>query len=82
MPQRPEPPSEKPRSSLLPITLAVLLLVIICAALFFPTLGSFGIVLVIGCVVFGIAAMHYLLWGWWLGKMIRDDVEAEEREKK
>ena len=65
----------------MPIVLAGLLLVVICAALFFLTLGSFGIVIVIGLVVFGIAAMHYFIWGWWLGKMIREDVEAEEREE-
>ena len=28
--------------------------------------------------VFGLAALHYVVWGWWLGRMIRRDVEAEE----
>ncbi len=31
-------------------------------------------------VLFGGAALHYLIWGWWLGGMIRQDVEAEERD--
>ncbi len=32
-------------------------------------------------LLFGGAAVHYLIWGWWLGDMIREDVAAEEREE-
>jgi hypothetical protein len=30
-------------------------------------------------VLAGLAAFHYVVWGWWLSNAIREDVEAEER---
>lgn len=79
-PPRPAAPAETRSGSLVPLTLAGLLLVVVCAVLFFLTLGGFAIVVIVGTLAFSMAALHYLVWGWWLGKMIRDDVEAEERE--
>lgn len=35
-----------------------------------------GIILVVGLVCAGIA-FHYLVWGWWLSGMKRDDAEEE-----
>jgi hypothetical protein len=36
---------------------------------------------VIGLVLFltGLAAFHYVVWGWWLGGVIRAEVEADEQ---
>ena len=41
-----------------------------------------GVVLgIIGLVLFlaALAAFHYVVWGWWLGGVIRAEVEADER---
>jgi hypothetical protein len=80
-PIRPPPPEEaKPATSPLSILLALGVLALICIVLFFLTGGFFGLVLAIGGVAFGFAALHYLVWGWWLGALIRRDVEDEEEE--
>jgi hypothetical protein len=79
--RRPLPPGEsKPSGSPWSIVLALLATSMICVALFFLTGGFFGLVIVIGGLAFGFAALHYLVWGWWLGKVIQHDVEAEEKE--
>jgi hypothetical protein len=53
---------------------------LICVALFFLTSGFFGLVLVMGGGIFAFAALHYVVWGWWLGNVIRADVAEEEAE--
>ncbi len=32
----------------------------------------------IGGAAFALPLFHYVVWGWWLGGMIREDVEEEE----
>lgn len=54
--------------------------VLICVALVFLTLGHFGPVVLIGAAVFAFGAFHYVVWGWWLGRIIRREVEAEEED--
>jgi hypothetical protein len=66
-------------SSWLPIMLASLLAAVVCIVLFFLTLGGFGMVLAIGGGVFAFIGLHYVVWGWWLSRMIREEVEQEER---
>lgn len=73
----PEP--TPPRSSYLSIVLAALLGMGVFAVLFFLTLGAVGPMLLIGGGVFALAAFHYIVWGWWLSKLIRDEVEEEQR---
>jgi len=85
MPPRPEKPSapEKPRPSLLPLLLAGVLFVMVFVALFFLTLGWAGPVLVIGMLIFGMGAFHYVVWGWWLSGLIREqEADAEESSGK
>ena len=72
--RRPELP--KPRRSMLSILLAFALLVVTSVVLSFLTLGSFGPVIAIGGIIFLVIGFHYVIWGWWLGKIIQD----EERE--
>jgi hypothetical protein len=80
--RRPLPPAQgKSSSSPLSIILAFGATAFICVGLFFLTSGFFGVVMVIGGLAFGFAALHYLVWGWWLGKVIQHDVEAEEQEE-
>jgi hypothetical protein len=75
------PPDEPARgSSLLPIALAVVLFGAVCVVLIFLTVGFFGSILVMAGGLFGFAALHYVVWGWWLGKVIRDEVATEEAE--
>lgn len=73
----PEPP--KRGGSFVPILLASILAIIVCTVLFFLTLGGFIVVIVIGGAIFVVGAMHYVLWGWWLGRVIKEDVDAEEK---
>lgn len=41
--------------------------------------GAVAPAAVIAGVIFGVAAFHYIVWGWWLGGIIRQQVEDEER---
>ncbi|HWB00023.1 MAG TPA: hypothetical protein VG713_16095 [Pirellulales bacterium] len=76
------PPATPPKRSWWPIVLTVLVGIAIAAALVFLTLGVFAVVLAIAGGVFALAALHYLVWGQWLSRMIRDEVEAEEQRER
>jgi hypothetical protein len=71
-------PEEKRRGSILSIILAGSLALAAVTGLVFITLGLFGPVLAIAGIIFGFAALHYVAWGWWLPRMIRDEDEAEQ----
>jgi len=43
----------------------------------FLTLNFIGPVLLVGGVLLLIVLFHYVVWGWWLGRVIRQ-VEDEE----
>lgn len=76
-----QPPSEaQPRSSIWTLLLAAMLAVLASAVLFFLTIGVFGTALLVIACVFGLAALHYVVWGRWLGAMIERQVEAERLE--
>jgi hypothetical protein len=81
--QRPQP--TPPRRSVIPIALAGVLLVLVVGALVLgisaviPQLAAGIAVVAVG--VFVVPLLHYVLWGWWLGKRIRADVEAEEQSR-
>lgn len=51
---------------------AALLIVVVATALVW--IGP----LAIAVGVFAFAGLHYLIWGWWLSKAIRDEVDAEQ----
>ncbi|HVX15083.1 MAG TPA: hypothetical protein VHC22_28080 [Pirellulales bacterium] len=57
--------------------LAVALLVFV--VLFVLTNGAIGPAAIAAAVIFGLAALHYIVWGWWLSGIIRRQVEEEER---
>lgn len=76
-PPKPPPPG-KPSSSIWPVLLVALVVLLGLIALVFLTLGIFGPVILIGLAVFGIAGMHYLVWGKWLSKMIQDAEAGSE----
>ena len=78
-------PEPKGRSRSIVWTLATGLssVAIVLTAIFFLSAltGPFGpaLVLIVG-VLFAFVGFHYLVWGRWLGPMIRADVEAETNE--
>jgi hypothetical protein len=48
------------------------------AVLLVLSLGQLLPVLVIGGLIFLATAFHYVVWGWWLGKMIEREAAEEE----
>lgn len=77
-PPAPDSQAEK-RGSLLPILMAIGLALAAATALMFLTLGLFAYVIVAGLVLFFVAGFHYLVWGRWLERVIRAQVEEEDR---
>jgi hypothetical protein len=76
--ERPSPP-QQPRGSWISIFLALMFGAVVVVILTFITLGTFAPVLVIGGILFLFVGLHYCLWGWWLGGVIRQ-AEGEEEE--
>ena len=66
------------RGSYLSLILASLLAMAVFLGLFFLTLGAVGPIVVIAGGVFALAAFHYVVWGWWLSRLIREDAEDEQ----
>ena len=64
----------------LSIVLALLLAVFVFAGLYLVTSGAVRVAAIVAGVIFGFAAFHYFVWGWWLSGLIRKQVEDEERE--
>lgn len=67
---------DRRRESLLPVftvvgtVLAIVLVVVSCA-------GLAGILVLLALAgVVGFVALQYLIWGWWLGKRIREEEAA------
>ncbi len=81
-PERPPPPVRKPGGgSLLPVMLVlVLILILIVGVVAFTGLAGLLMVAVIASVP-AFMMLHYLLWGYWLGKNIRDAEESQEDEE-
>lgn len=80
MPPPGPPPSPTPSSaSWLAVLLALALGALAIAVLCLLTGGVLAFALAAALVIFGMAALHYLLWGWWLSTHIRRDVEDSHR---
>jgi len=74
----PEP--EKAKISWVAMLLAFLLFAVVVVAIDFLALGAFLPVVILGGVLFAIAGFHYLVWGWWLGNILRN-AEEETKDK-
>jgi hypothetical protein len=80
----PEPPSkasaEAPSKTkgCVAVLMALGLAALVFAGLFLLTSGRIAIAAVIAAVIFGAVALHYVIWGWWLSGIIREQVEDEE----
>lgn len=73
-----EPPAK--RGNLLVILLAMTTGLAVYVILSFLTLNFFGPVLLVGGVLMLIVAFHYFVWGWWLGRLVRQAEEDEINE--
>jgi|GEM_PF-1538284 len=82
-PVRPElAPAPSGASSWFTIVLAIaagLFILVGFGALLLVLFASIGWVIAIGGI-FALAAFHYVVWGWWLGGMIRREAEKSEGE--
>jgi hypothetical protein len=73
-PNRPSRPQvEPPRDNWLGLLLAAAAAAIIFAGLFFLTQGIFGLVVLVGGGVFAMAALHYVIWGRWLSRVLHEE---------
>ncbi len=72
------PKIEERRHSWLGIVFALICCMGVYGGLSFLTLGFFGPVLIVGGVAFGIALFHYFVWGWWLGKILREAADDDD----
>lgn len=75
----PDEPTEN-RSSLFSTVMTLAVIVLLIAVIYGLSMGTAGPALAIAAAVFALGALHYVVWGWWMGGMIREDVEAEERD--
>jgi len=79
---RPDPPQPAaPRTSIWPLVFAGIFTVLVSGVLFVLTLGAFGLLLIAAGGLLLVAALHYYVWGRWLGDAIRRDVAEEEAEE-
>jgi hypothetical protein len=67
-------------STLLMAALAGLLLLAVLLSVVVAVLGPMIATAIVAFVggLGGLVLLHYVTWGWWLGGMIRRDVEADE----
>lgn len=72
----PENPPRKKSSTLSAVVGAFVLI----AGVLLCSLGNLIGPAAIAAVIFAFAGLHYLIWGWWLSKAIRRQVEDEQRE--
>jgi len=68
------------RGSLLPVLVVLAFGVTLVVGLIALTgLAGIYIILAVSCVL-GFAAMHYVLWGWWLTDKLRRQDESERED--
>jgi len=82
MPQRPERPDPSPPqgSSVLSIIFMGSLALFVLVGLVLLTIVFNGAIFVLAGI-FLFAAFHYLIWGWWLSKMIRREDEPGRHDE-
>lgn len=74
-----QPPASTPqkRGGWLGIFCVAAVSLVVYLVLAFLTLNLFGPVLLVGGVLVLVVLFHYVVWGWWLSRVIRQ-VEGEE----
>lgn len=61
------------------VLLALGVALFVFAVLFMLSGGAVAPAVLAAGIIFGVAALHYIIWGWWLSGIIRRQVEDEER---
>jgi uncharacterized membrane protein YphA (DoxX/SURF4 family) len=81
-PIRPEFPEDsgRPPGAWLAILLTSGGVLLAVVALSFLTLGWFAPVLAVVAVVGGIVLFHWVVWGWWMQKLL-EEAQAEDEER-
>lgn len=78
---RPSAPKPAPIGKGLSMLIVVTAIVLVAVVLFaLAILTSLPFVFALAGVS-GVAAFHYVVWGWWLGKRIHAQVEQEMQEE-
>lgn len=72
-------PEQSKSKGCLSVLLALAVAALVFAGLFLLTNGALVPAAVAAGLIFGVAAFHYVVWGWWLSGIIRRQVEEEER---
>jgi hypothetical protein len=80
LPARPQ--STPPRGNWLGLLLAAAAGTVIFTGLIFLTGGVLAYVLAVAGGIFALAAMHYVVWGWWLSKVLYEEESAAEDEQR
>ena len=74
------PASEPPKSKgCLGVLMALGVAALVFVVLFMLSGGAIAPAAVLAAAIFGVAALHYVIWGWWLSGIIRQQVEDEEQ---
>jgi hypothetical protein len=67
--------------SIFSLAIVLLGLSVLAGLLFLGTLFNPAVLLIAGGV-FAFGAVHYLIWGWWLGYAVQRQALAEQKEKR
>lgn len=79
----PEPPQQPlSKSSNTPMILGILTGACALAGLSLLTMGYVGVVIAVVMGLFLIVALHYLVWGWWLGQLIHEDAQEKRKHER
>lgn len=50
----------------------------VLVGLYVLSLGTLGPILLVIGALFGVIALQYVVWGWWLGRMIHEEADDDE----
>ncbi len=85
MPPRPTPPADDDvaarRRGCLAMVLAGLLVLMALVGLAFLSQGYMIPVVLVAGALFAYVFFHYVVWGWWLGNIIREEARQEEEAR-
>ena len=64
----------------LPLVLASLLALVVVVALSLLSFGFVAVMLLVVVLVLGVIPFHYLVWGWWLNRLVAETAAAEQED--
>ncbi|HUS38767.1 MAG: hypothetical protein WBF93_00900 [Pirellulales bacterium] len=78
---QPRPQPHRWGGRIFSLAIGLLGLSVLAGLLFLGTLFNPAVLLIAGGV-FAFGAVHYLIWGWWLGYALQQQALAEQKEKR